>query len=630
MNSTSLAATSPGGSAALKLLLTARATHHGPNPFSRDPVVVVDLAVMASAGPAPDVARLEAGLAALSPWFGGAGDTLDGQTDAQRLALCLVHWSLGALNFVRGYLHAAGTQAPDADRSNGPVTLWLGFHDPAVSLAALRLGAQLMGEVAAGSASAARFEAALAPLWKICRQMHPDYQARIVMEAARVRNLPVSPAWGRPRHWQFGQGAKSRVLFESTSVDDGLLGAQVAASKAASKQMLRALGLPTPAYVLVTEAGALAAAAAQVGFPCATKPLDRGGGKGVSVGHQDLAGLQTGFEHARSVSAGPVMVEAFVAGDDHRLMVVDGRLRAVIRRDPAAVVGDGVSTLRELVLAANAPRDARSLLASRYLNPIVLDPPALQHLAHQHLTPDSVLSHGQRATLRSNANLSTGGSCTDVSAQVHPQLRTMAETLAQTLGVRMLGADYLCTDPALSPHAGGGAFIEFNLTPGLDVLLVAGWSAQAAGALALGDSVGRIAIDLLVVSDLELAWLEGTLVALDWPPGWGWATAHQACLMGMTLLAPGKAPWSGLRALLAHRSLNGALVLCSVSQLERHGLPLDHFDAVYLAGAAPSDDWMRVIWSLSDSQYEHADARSALLSLRRRRGDRGGATLGLG
>lgn len=194
-----------------------------------------------------------------------------------------------------------------------------------------------------------------------------------------------------------------------------------------------ALGLPTPRYALVKEAAELTAAVAKVGWPCATKPLDLGGGKGVSAGHQTPQALAAGFQHARAASEGPVMVEAFVPGEDHRLMVVDGRLRAVIRREPAQVVGDGRQTVAQLVQALNAVRDERSLVASGFLRPIRLDGVALQHLAGQGAGPQTVLAPGQRVRLRSTANLSSGGFCTDVTGQEHPQLRAMAEMLASSL-----------------------------------------------------------------------------------------------------------------------------------------------------------------------------------------------------
>jgi cyanophycin synthetase len=379
-----------------------------------------------------------------------------------------------------------------------------------------------------------------------------------------------------------------------------------------SKAALVALGLPVPAHVLVHEEAELEAAVAKVGFPCATKPLDLGGGKGVNAGHQNLDDVRAGFLEARAASPNPVMVEAFVPGEDHRLMVVDGVVRAAIRRTAAQVVGDGRRTVRELAAAQNVTRDARSLVASGYLRPIALDGSAQRCLAQQGVSLDTVLADRQRVKLRSNANLSTGGSCTDVTAQVHPHVRTMAETLARTLNLSLMGADYLTTNLSRAPGEVGGAFIEFNLTPGLGALIVAGWTTVDAGRLALGESVGRIELDLLLVPDAQLDSMAGALAAVAWPSTEGWASSAQAMLAGATLQVRAMHPWAGVRTLLAHRGLERALLLCGLGQLERHGLPVDRLGTVHVGGVAPSAQWQQVLVQASQHTSVWPDALSAV------------------
>lgn len=597
----------------MTLELTHRVTHHGPNPFSRHPVLVV--AITVSPEMARDAPRLVANLAALSaPWFDGADSAAVDQPGEVQLAKALVHWSRAALNHVRGYLQAAGVMPAVA--GSGKLTAWLGFHDPDLSLATLQLGQRLLQALSQGRLSPKSFEAAMTPLWSACKKAHPDYQARILMEAALAMDVPCAPAWGQPRFGQFGQGARSRVLFESSSAEDGALGARISASKAVSKAALAALGLPVPVHVLVRDEAELQAAVATVGFPCATKPLGLGGGKGVSAGHQTLDDARAGFRQARAASASPVMVEAFVPGDDHRLMVVDGVLRAAIRREAARVVGDGCHTVGELVALQNATRDPLSLVASGYLRPIALDAPALRYLAQQGVGLDTVLAAGQVVRLRSNTNLSTGGFCTDVTASVHPHVRTMAETLARTLNLRTMGADYLTTDLSRAPREVGGAFIEFNTTPGLGTLIVAGWSAVDAGRLALGEAVGRIPLDLLLVPDAELPAIASALIQRAWPSGQGWASSNQAVLAGLPLRVRAAAhPWAGVHTLLAHKTLQRALLLCGVGQVQRHGLPVDRLATVHGAGAAVGEGWQEVLAQAADRIAVWPDAPSALRAL---------------
>ena len=593
------------------------ATHYGPNPFARDPVVVVEIMVaplLADAAP-----RIVADLAELSaPWFDAqqvAGGEHPGEV---QLAQALVQWSLAALTFVRGYLQAAGVQAPAVEQrelgaSTGLIA-WLGFHDPALSLEALRFGARLLQALEQGKVSAQAFELAVAPLWNACRINHPDFQARILMEAARAMGVPYTPAWGLARHWQFGQGARSRVMFETSSVDDGAIGERISASKDVSKVALAALGLPTPACVLVQHESELDAAVAKVGFPCVTKPLDLGSGNGVTAGHRTLEDVRHGFRAAQSVSKRAVMVEAFVTGDDYRLMVVDGVLRVAIRRNAATVSGDGRHTVRELVAIKNIGRDVRSLVSSGYLRPIILDEAALRFCAQQGVDVDTVLTAGKVVKLRSVANGAGGGDSTDLTDRVHPQVRAMAETLASTLNLRAMGADYLTTDLSRAPLDTGGAFIEFNTTPGLAVLIAAGWSAIHAGKLVLGESVGRITLDMLLVPDADLKAMTQALELSDEPPAKSWASSAQAVLAGVPLQVAAAHPWAGVNTLLAHRGLSHALLLCGAGQLVQHGLPADRLATVYQGGGELVADWQDVLSRAAKQVLCWPDAPSALVA----------------
>ncbi|MEX1175288.1 MAG: hypothetical protein WEB51_06930 [Mycobacterium sp.] len=498
---------------------------------------------------------------------------------AHQLGEFLADWALQALTFVRGYLQDAGCAR---DPRTGQVLVWLGFHEPRLSLMALDLAARWLSSLAEGQATAQDWGAALDRLWRDCRQRHPDYQARIVMEASRRRGVPYAPAWGMARFWRFGQGERSRVLFETSSCADGYWGTQVASSKATTKTVLRSLGLPTPAFRLVTNGGELQEAVAAVGFPCVTKPLDRGGGKGVSTGLLNLAAVRDGFAAARAYTDGPVMVEAHAVGNDYRLMVVDGRLAAAIRREPPTVTGDGRRTIRELVIDRNAGRDARSLVRSGYLSPIQLDASAQLHLTGLGLNPDTVLDYGRTIRVRSNSNRSTGAACVDVTTQTHPTIRVFAEALGRTLNVRMLGVDYLTTDIGQSAAASGGQFIEINATPGLAAMMAAGWSAEQAGDLALGEAPARIPVQLLVVRYAVLTQALAAARARVWTAGSGWAAWGQAADAGAELSVDANVPWAGVRALLGHRTVASAVVVVSERQIYQHGLPLDAFDVAHV------------------------------------------------
>lgn len=586
--------------------------YHGPNPLAADPVLVVDV-VPEEAG----MDRLLQAVAAMrertADWYrhAPADESLPPQ---QRIGAFLAAWSLQALTFVRGHLAAHGC-APDP--ATGRLRAWVGFHDAQLSFAALSLGARWLGALARGPAAPDSFAVELERIWQACRQRHPDYQASIVMQAARRSGIPYAPAWGLARHWRFGQGARSRVFFESASCADGHLGTRAAGSKALTKAALQSLGLPTPEFRIVAREAELEAAVAVVGYPCVTKPLDRGGGKGVSAGLRDLNAVRQGFAAARAASRGPVMVEAHVEGEDHRLMVVRGRLVAAIRREPPSVTGDGQRTIRELVAAQNAGRDARSLARSGFKRPIELDAGAQLHLAGLGLSADAVIEAGRTVRVRSNANLSTGGDCIDVTRQLHPEVRALAEMLARTLGLPMMGADYLATHIDRSPMECGGRFIEINTTPGLDALVTAGWPVEDAGDLALaasGEAPGRIPIDLLIVPRTALPEACAALQACAWPPGSGWAGTDRASLAGTALATGAAAPWAGVQCLLGHRGTTRAVVVACGEDIARHGLPLDACRTAHLLDELPPA-WLQVLRGASEAVHLHDGARGGRAAL---------------
>lgn len=558
------------------------AVFHGPNLHAAEPVVVLDIRLGEH-----DSQRLLAALSELQHLSGGWYRPL--APDAalplvQQLGRFMADWSLQALNFVRGCLHSAGcTEGPTETSAR----LWVEFHDPVVSRDMLVLVTRWLVSLAqaTGGGDCAN---ALEQLWRRCRQRHPDYQASIVMQAARSRGIPFAPAWGLSRHWRFGQGSCSRVLFESGSCADGLLGARVAGSKAATKLTLQSLGLPTPAFRLAADEAQLRSSLEVVGYPCVTKPIDRSGGKGVSAGLTTWDQVLEGFRAARAHSHGPVMLEAHVKGDDHRLMVVDGRLVAAIRREAPSVRGDGVHTVRELVDLLNANRHAHGLASSGFRRPVRLDASAQVHLSGLGLTQESVLETGRSIRVRSNSNLSTGGECVDVTSRVHGQVRQYAEALAQTLNLPMLGLDYMTEDISGSPQGGGGHFVEINTTPGLDAMIAAGWTVEEAGNCALGQATGRIPVDVVVVADAHLPDFVRRMREHRWAPRIGWAASGCAAIGGLELQVISDHPWSGMRVLFGHRHLDHAVLVAGDRQVFGHGLPVDRCRNLWLCGDLPS------------------------------------------
>lgn len=534
-------------------------------------------------------------------WFPLDVDKSDDLVGATR---AIAQWALGALNEVRGCLRECGVRGAPGD-----IELWIGFHHPGVSKAAIELACKAFlaaTKVPDPTLIRAEMEPALQQLWTLCRRFHPDYQARILMEGARAKGVPFLSFIAGSRYWQYGWGARSRVFVESASNTDGLLGGQWQKSKVISHAVFESLGLPSPRHRLVNTPGELEAAADAVGWPCVVKPMDRGGGRGVTAGILSAPALHQAFLHARSFTTQPVMVESFVKGDDYRLMVVDGRMVAAIRRNPPSVTGNGRDTILGLIRALNSTRSS-NMVRSQFLRPIAIDNYLVAHLAEQGLKVDDVLDLGRHITLRSNANLSSGGTCVDVTSHVHHGVRVLAEAASQAFGLATAGVDYITTDISSAPTQTGGCLIEINTFPGLDAAVAAGWTSERIATTVLGDLPGKIPVTLIVLSEQAIEEAAKELNSRWVDSSSGWVGNGVGRLGEMPLRVSTQEPWSMVWAALRHRSLESLAVLCTPAELMQHGLPVHELAHSVLCEVALPEAWLLVLHRSSLVVERHGD-----------------------
>ena len=420
------------------------------------------------------------------------------------------------------------------------------------------------------------------------------------MQGARARDIPVLPFIRDSRIWQFGWGCAAHLFFETTSNADGAVSFYLQQSKVLSKMAFAELGIPTPNYQLVRQVSELPKAVKVVGWPCVLKPVSSGGGKGVTAGLKTLSDLETAFAFAKKYTNDAVLVEFFVPGDDYRLMVLRGRFFMAIRREPSSVIGDGKSTIAQLLVEVNRFRSANKV-KSHYLRPIAIDDILKQHLTRQGVSESTILEFGRRIALRSNANLSTGGVCTDVTNSTHPHVKELAEAIAQTFGLATAGIDYITTDIRKSWQE-GGALIEVNATPGADAMIAAGLDPIAVASAILGTTPARIPIRLVVVPQSDLAQARSYLQNLSPVGGFGWACNGRAAIDGMPLRITSSGAWLAVETLLRHKLVKHACVVCSAEELVRHGMPVDKVDHVILYRDIPlSAEWIKVLTDHSGS-----------------------------
>jgi cyanophycin synthetase len=260
----------------------------------------------------------------------------------------------------------------------------------------------------------------------------------------------------------------------------------IAQDKDLTKRLLHAAGVPVPMGRPAATMDEAWAVALDVGLPVVVKPQDGNQGKGVTVNITERAQLDEAFRVAAEY--GEVMVERFLPGHDFRLLVVGNQLVAAARREPPQVLGDDIHSVRELVDLVNLdPRRGEGHATP--LTKIRLDDIAVARLVTLGMTPDSIPPKGQRIILRNNANLSTGGSATDVTDDVHPDVAARAVAAAQMVGLHICGVDLVCESVLHPIEEQSGGIVEVNAAPGLRMHLAPSYGKPRA--------IGQAMIDLV-------------------------------------------------------------------------------------------------------------------------------------
>ncbi|MBZ0104990.1 MAG: cyanophycin synthetase [Sulfuricella denitrificans] len=285
-----------------------------------------------------------------------------------------------------------------------------------------------------------------------------------IVQAAHVRGIP-SRRLTSGSMVQFGWGSRQRRIQAAETDRTSAISEAIAQDKELTKMLLDAAGVPVPKGRPVSDAEDAWRAACEIGGPVVIKPRDGNQGKGVAVNVETRERVLAAYAASSEISQ-DIMVEQYVPGYDFRLLVVGKQLVAAARRDPPHVIGDDVHTVRELVEQVNSdPQRGEGHATS--LTKIRFDDIALATLATQGYDAEAVPPRGARVLLRNNANLSTGGSATDVTDDVHPDMAARAISAAQMIGLDICGIDMVCDGVHRALEEQGGAVIEVNAAPGL-------------------------------------------------------------------------------------------------------------------------------------------------------------------
>ena len=263
---------------------------------------------------------------------------------------------------------------------------------------------------------------------------------------------------------QLGYGKNQHRIQATVASTTSSIAVEVACDKEETKNLLVASSIPVPRGYVIYDEEDLDSALKKIEFPVVLKPVGGNHGRGATINVVDREKAVEALFLAKKVSRG-VIIEKFITGFDHRLLVINYNFVAGARRTPALITGDGIHTIQQLITLVNTdPR--RGYGHEKVLTSIKVDEMTMGMLEEKNLSLESILKKEEVLHLKRTANLSTGGTSTDVTEIVHPYNVFMAERIARIIGLDICGIDIMTPDISVPLYENGGAVLEVNAGPG--------------------------------------------------------------------------------------------------------------------------------------------------------------------
>ncbi len=284
-----------------------------------------------------------------------------------------------------------------------------------------------------------------------------------IVEEAEKRGIP----WIRLNKFslcQLGYGANQKRIQATVTSETSNIGVELACDKEDTKYLLEQAEVEVPRGEIIRRESSLEETCRYVGFPLVVKPIDGNHGRGITVNINNYEDALVAFREAQKVSRA-VIVEKYIVGEDYRLLVINNKLVAAAKRTPAHVIGDGKSTIQELIDTVNAdPR--RGYGHEKVLTAIKVNELTMALIKAKGYTLSTVIEKGEKLVLKDTANLSTGGTAEDVTDIVHPANVFMAERISKIIDLDICGIDVMTSDISIPLSETGGAVLEVNAGPG--------------------------------------------------------------------------------------------------------------------------------------------------------------------
>lgn len=284
-----------------------------------------------------------------------------------------------------------------------------------------------------------------------------------IVEEAAKRNIPYIRL-NKQSLVQLGYGVHQKRIRATIASTTSNIAVDIACDKEETKMLLEAAEIPVPRGTVIRTEEGLKDAVEKFGYPLVIKPIDGNHGKGnttnITTWEQATKALEAAKQYGRNV-----IVEKFITGFDFRCLVINNKFICAALRTPASVVGDGVHDIKWLIEETNKdPR--RGYGHEKVLTQITIDQFTQKMLDDAKITLEHVPAKGERVLLKPTANLSTGGTSTDVTDEVHPANVFMFERIAKIIGLDICGIDVMATDLRTPVAENGGAILEVNAAPG--------------------------------------------------------------------------------------------------------------------------------------------------------------------
>ena len=411
-----------------------------------------------------------------------------------------------------------------------------------------------------------------------------------IVDAATARNIP-SIRLTAGNLVQLGYGARQHRIWTAETDQTSAIAESISGDKDLTKSLLEACGVQVPEGRLVDSVEDAWDAAEDIGLPVVVKPRDGNHGRGVSMELMTHAEVEAAYHLARDEGSG-VMVERFVRGSEHRLLIVGGKLAAAARGESVSVVGDGNATIRELI-ARDINTDPRRGEAEEFpLDLISIDEnaSAIFEIKRQGFTADAIPEVGKQIIVQRNGNVAL-----DVTDLVHPEVAATAALAARIVGLDIAGVDLVVEDISKPLAMQGGAIVEVNAGPGLLMHLKPAEGEARPVGKAIVDSLfadgddGRIPVvgvagsygkTLVAQIVSRLLHLSGKHVGL-------------ACTSGLYLEQrqvekSDSATWAAAQKLLMNRNLDAAVIENSFTTILAEGLGYDRCQVGVVTNVDPT------------------------------------------